>query len=45
MQKIKRFLSPKKNTNSVLGVLLLVVFGQALYIGKLFSEKNSKAKV
>ncbi|HQC07298.1 MAG TPA: M23 family metallopeptidase [Kaistella chaponensis] len=42
MQKIKRFLSPKKNTNSVLGILLLVVFGQALYIGKLFSEKNNK---
>ncbi|MBF8456689.1 M23 family metallopeptidase [Kaistella sp. G5-32] len=39
---MKNFLSKKKNTNLLLGALLLLVFGQALYIGKLFSEKNNK---
>lgn len=39
---MKNFLSNKKKTNVILGALLFLVFGQALYIGKLFSEKNNK---
>jgi murein DD-endopeptidase MepM/ murein hydrolase activator NlpD len=39
---MKRFLSNKKKTSALLGVLLLIVLGQALFIGKLFSEKNNK---
>ena len=39
---MKNFLSRKRNINIVLGGLLMVVFGQALFIGKLFSEKNDK---
>ena len=40
---MKSFLSKKKNVNLLLGALLFVIFGQALFIGKLFSEKNSKS--
>ncbi|HPZ26303.1 MAG TPA: M23 family peptidase, partial [Kaistella sp.] len=40
---MKNFLSKKKNVNLLLGALLFVIFGQALFIGKLFSEKNSKS--
>lgn len=39
---MKNFLSSKKNINLILGALLLVIFGQSLFIGKLFSEKNNK---
>jgi len=39
---MKNFLSRKKNINIVLGGLIMVVFGQSLFIGKLFSEKNDK---
>ena len=39
---MKNFLSKKKNINVVLGALLLVIFGQSLFIGKMFSEKNNK---
>ena len=40
---MKNFLSKKKNVNLLLGALLFVIFGQALFIGKLFSEKNNKS--
>lgn len=39
---MKNFLSSKKNINLVLGIFLFIVFGQALIIGKLYSEKDSK---
>ena len=39
---MKNFLSKKKNVNVILGALLFVIFGQSLFIGKLFSEKNDK---
>ena len=39
---MKNFLSSKKKTNGLLGALLLLVFGQAIYIGKLFTEKDNK---
>lgn len=40
---MKKFLSKKKNINVLLGALLFVIFGQALMIGKLFSDKNNKS--
>lgn len=39
---MKNFISHKKNINIILGALLTVIFGQALFIGKLFSEKENK---
>ncbi|MBU4537038.1 MAG: M23 family metallopeptidase [Weeksellaceae bacterium] len=39
---MKNFLSNKKKVNVLLGALLLVIFGQALFIGKIFSEKSNK---
>lgn len=39
---MKKFLSSKKNINFLLGGLLLVVFAQGLFIGKLFSERDNK---
>ncbi|OWK73355.1 peptidase M23 [Flavobacteriaceae bacterium JJC] len=39
---MKNFLSNKKKVNVLLGALLLVIFGQALFIGKIFSEKSDK---
>ena len=39
---MKNFLSKKKNVSVILGALLCVIFGQSLFIGKLFSEKNDK---
>lgn len=39
---MKNFLNNKKKVNILLGVLLALVFGQALVIGKLFSEKGQK---
>lgn len=36
------FFSSKKKINTVLGGLLLVVFGQSIFIGKLYSEKDDK---
>ncbi len=40
---MKNFLSSKKNVNVIFGALALVIFGQALFIGKLYSEKDYKA--
>ncbi|WP_374460993.1 M23 family metallopeptidase [Chryseobacterium taeanense] len=39
---MKKFLSSKKNVNVLLGVLLLVVFAQSIFIAKLYSEKDDK---
>lgn len=39
---MKNFLQNKKNVNLLLGAFLAIIFGQALFIGKLFSEKNDK---
>ncbi len=39
---MKRFLRSNKKTNIVLGCLLVVVFAQAMLIGKLYSEKDDK---
>lgn len=40
---MKNFFSRKKTVNLVLGILLLVIFGQALLIGKLSNQKVSKS--
>ena len=40
---MKNFLSSKKNINVILGFLSLVIFGQALFIGKLYAEKDYKS--
>ncbi|WP_294331242.1 peptidoglycan DD-metalloendopeptidase family protein [uncultured Chryseobacterium sp.] len=39
---MKRFLSRKKNVNTLLGGLLLVVFAQGIFIAKLYSEKDNR---
>ena len=39
---MKNFLKNKNKANILLGILLAVVFGQALIIGKLFIEKDQK---
>ena len=39
---MNKFLSNRKNVNLLLGMLLILVFGQALFIAKLYSEKDSK---
>lgn len=39
---MKNFLNKKKNINLLLGSFLAVIFGQALLIGKLYSDKNNK---
>ena len=39
---MKNFLKNKNKANILLGILLAVVFGQALIIGKLFTEKDQK---
>ncbi|WP_080778129.1 M23 family metallopeptidase [Chryseobacterium phocaeense] len=39
---MKKFLNSRKNVNILLGGLLLIVFAQALLIGRLFSEKGDK---
>ncbi|MEC5156859.1 M23 family metallopeptidase [Chryseobacterium sp. MP_3.2] len=39
---MKNILSSKKNVNVILGAFALIIFGQSLFIGKLFSEKNDK---
>ncbi|MFC5874139.1 M23 family metallopeptidase [Chryseobacterium arachidis] len=39
---MKKFLSSKRNVNTLLGVLLLVVFAQGIFIAKLYSEKDDK---
>lgn len=39
---MKKFLNSKKNVNILLGGLLLVVFVQAIFIARLFSEKDDK---
>ncbi len=40
---MKNFFSSKKNMNLLLGTLILIIFGQALFIGKLFNEKDNKS--
>jgi murein DD-endopeptidase MepM/ murein hydrolase activator NlpD len=40
---MKNFLSSKKNINVILGFLALIIFGQALLIGKLYAEKDYKS--
>lgn len=40
---MKNFLSNKKKVNLLLGAFLLIIFGQALFIGKLYSEKDDKS--
>ena len=40
---MKNFLSSKKNSSLVLGILAMVIFGQALFIGKLYAEKDDKS--
>ena len=42
MKRMKNFLKNKNKANILLGILLAVVFGQALIIGKLFTEKDQK---
>lgn len=39
---MKKFLIRKKNVNVLLGVLLLVVFAQGIFIAKLYSERDDK---
>lgn len=39
---MKNFLSSKKNSGLLVATLLAIVFGQALFIGKLYAEKNDK---
>lgn len=41
-QSMKNFLSSKRNSGLLMTALLMVIFGQALFIGKLYSEKNNK---
>ncbi|QDP84307.1 M23 family metallopeptidase [Chryseobacterium sp. SNU WT5] len=40
---MKNFLSSKKNINLLLGVLVMMIFGQALVIGKLYADKDDKS--
>lgn len=40
---MKNFLSNKKKVNVLLGAFLVIIFGQALFIGKLYSEKDDKS--
>ena len=40
---MKNFLSSKKNSGLLLGILALIIFGQALFIGKLYAEKDDKS--
>ena len=40
---MKNFLSSKKNNNLALGILAAIIFGQALFIGKLYAEKDDKS--
>jgi murein DD-endopeptidase MepM/ murein hydrolase activator NlpD len=39
---MKKFLIRKKNVNVLLGVLLLVIFAQGIFIAKLYSERDDK---
>lgn len=40
---MKNFLSSKKNNSLTLGILAAIIFGQALFIGKLYAEKDDKS--
>lgn len=40
---MKNFLSSKKNLSLLLGILAAVIFGQSLFIAKLYSEKDNKS--
>lgn len=39
---MKKFLSSKKNVNVLLGVLLLIIFAQGIFIAKLYAQKDDK---
>ncbi len=39
---MKKLLASKKNTSILLGIFIAIIFAQALFIGKLYSEKNDK---
>ncbi len=41
--KMKNILSSKKNNTLLLGILAAIIFGQALFIGKLYAEKDDKS--
>ena len=40
---MKNFISSKKNISLTLGILAAIIFGQALFIGKLYAEKDDKS--
>jgi murein DD-endopeptidase MepM/ murein hydrolase activator NlpD len=40
---MKNILSSKKNNTLLLGILAAIIFGQALFIGKLYAEKDDKS--
>ena len=40
---MKNFLCNKKNISLILGILAAIIFGQALFIGKLYAEKDDKS--
>ena len=40
---MKNFLSSKKNISLIVGILAAVIFGQSLFIAKLYSEKDDKS--
>ena len=40
---MKNFLSSKKNNTLILGILAAIIFGQALFISKLYAEKDDKS--
>ena len=40
--KIKSFFNPRKKSNLFVGILLIAVFAQALWIAKLYSERSDK---
>ena len=40
---MKNFLSSKKNNSLTLGILAAIIFGQALFIGKLYAEKDDRS--
>ncbi|ACU08066.1 Peptidase M23B [Flavobacteriaceae bacterium 3519-10] len=41
--RMKNMITGKRKINLIMAVLLMVVFGQALFIGKLYSERDNKS--
>lgn len=39
---MKRFLSNRKNVNTLLGIFLFIIFAQALLLARMFSERDNK---